>query len=280
MKREMVIILIFILLVSSPLSISADYVTHIGNCSINWTKGNIISMERSEMIVGEMGVPIDSNNRNIISINRARVNAYFNAREKAIINIIEVIKSIRINSKKLIKDLIRADRFTQRSLSMLILNSIIEKEYIHDFFTTHCKIMLKISDIIESLNYEFPSCNFPLRDDIPISTFYSGLIIDGRGLDIKPMIFPSIYSEDGLEIYGRFYVDSKYAIKHRMTSYCYTEDEALNIKRAGDHPYFTIALNAINGCPVISERDVRKIFSDKNTINNLKRCRVIFILDR
>ncbi len=99
-----------------------------------------------------------------------------------------------------------------------------------------------------------PAIELPVIDDSPLKTDYTGLIVDGRGLKLEPMLFPSIYDGDGVEIYGRTFIDSRFALKHGLASYCHTEDEARALGRAGDRPYYSVALKSMNACPVISER--------------------------
>jgi hypothetical protein len=94
------------------------------------------------------------------------------------------------------------------------------------------------------------------------------------------MIFPSIYDEKGLEVYSKNYIDIKYGMKHGIVSYAYNEKIASKNKKTGNHPYYTIALKKNKNCPVISFRDIKKIFGSDVTLKNLKRCNVIFIIDK
>ena len=121
---------------------------------------------------------------------------------------------------------------------------------------------------------------FPARIDNPIPTHYTSLVIDARGLGIEPMMLPSVYNENGLEIYGRYYVDIRHARRSGLIGYAYNENEAIKSPRTGNRPYYAIAVSGMKGCPVVSDRDIRKIFSSKNTIEQLKKCRVVFIIDK
>ena len=258
----------------------ADYITRSSNSSINWSKGYITAEGNSSIKIGEKGNPYNKYKKNLISINRARIDSYLEAREGAIVKIIEVIKSLRIDSDTTLNSLIIDNKFTQKRLFEVLSNSLKIKEYPIDFYSSKCKVKIRISDIITSIPYNFPSHDFPVKDDTTLQTYYSSLIIDGRDSNIIPMLFPSIYNEDGLEIYGRIYVDNKYLSKNGMVSYCYTSEEALVNKRAGEYPYFTVSIKEIKGCPVLSENDTRKILSCKKTIENLKKCKVIIILNK
>jgi len=119
-----------------------------------------------------------------------------------------------------------------------------------------------------------------MRSDIEISTLYTSLIIDTRGLGVKPMLLPVIYNESGLEIYSKDYFLASEALKHNAVSYVYNEKDAVKHRKAGRKPYFTSALKENNGSPVISDEDVKRLFSHKKNLDYLKKCRVIFIIDR
>src|SRR5208337_4872049 len=99
-------------------------------------------------------------------------------------------------------------------------------------------------------------------------------------LKVAPMILPSVFNENGLEVFGRLYVDIRHATRFGIVGYAFSEKEAMKSPLAGDHPYYTDAIGEMKGCPVISNRDVRKIFSSVRTVENLKKCRVIFIIDK
>jgi hypothetical protein len=268
---------ILIILSCSPL-VHADFIVTFEESLINWTKGKVTAQGRSSIVIGKKGLPVTYHSRMATTINKARMESYEIARDRALENIIKTIKSIRVDSDTMLINLISSNILTQKKISEAITHLITFKEYPIDFYSAQCEATIKIGDLIASIPYEFPSHEFPVQDDIPLKTNYSSLIIDGRDLGIQPMLFPSIYTEDGLEIYGRYFVDSRYAARNGLAAYCYNEDEAMEVNRAGDRPYYTTALKSFKGCPVISERDARRILSSNYTINNLKKCKVIIIL--
>lgn len=279
MSKKFKTFLACIIIVSSGSPpIHADFIISLKESSINWTKGVVTAQGRSSIVIGEKGSPITYYGRTATTINKARIESYQIARDRALERIIQTIKFIRVDSDSLLTDLIGSNRLTQKKITEAIMHLFTVKEYPVDFYSAECEVKIRIGDLIASIPYEFPSHDFPARYDTPIATSYSSIIIDGRDLEIKPMLFPSIFTEDGLEIYGRYLVDSRYAARNGLASYCYDEDEAMKLSRAGDRPYYTSALKSFKGCPVVSERDARRILSSKDTINNLKKCRVIIIL--
>ncbi len=274
---NIIIIQIYLFL---PLKGFADYISSVKNSQINWTKGYIVSRVKSSIHIERKGYPVDPMMGDNISINKARLNSYGRAREEAIENLMSAIKTMQIDSDNRMSDIISSERFTQMRLAEAVMQSIRLKEFPADYYSTGCEAKIKFGDIIASLPYAFPANDFPSRDDIILPTDYSGLVIDSRGLALEPMLFPSIYNENGLEIYGRIFIDNKYAYKKGIASYCYNEKEAMANSKSGKNPYFAIALRNLNGCPVLSDWDTRRILGSRITVNNLKKCNVIIILDR
>jgi hypothetical protein len=261
-------------------AVSADFLSTSRRYVINWSKGFIITTVTASIHIEPNGIPTDYYSGNNISLNKARIEAYNRAKAEAVENIMSAIKTIRIDSDRTLLDFIKEDKYTQKNIARILYDHIAYKEFPSSFSTSACEAKLKFGEIIASLPYNFPFHDFPAMENIPIETAYSGLIIDGRGLKLETMLFPSIHDEDGMEIYGRIYIDSHYACKKGIVSFCYNEYEALKHPNAGTKPYFAVAIKSINGCPVISENDKRKLLSSKITINNLKKCNVIIILDK
>ena len=247
--------------------------------SINWIKQSIYSFGTSKIEFNSRGLPIDSDSNEIISINRGRIAAYDRARESTIESIIQSIKNIRVDSDNRIIDIINENAITQSKLYDLINSNTRFKEYPINSFTAACKADLKINAIILALPFQYPMDEFPKREDNPVSTLYSSLIIDTRGLDVDPMIFPVVYNEDGLEVYSRNFISVKHAARRGMVSYTFSEKSAMKNRLAGHHPFFTVALKSHKGCPVLSNNDVKKLFSHNKTLDELRKCKVIFIID-
>ncbi len=259
---------------------AADLIVRRGDGSINWTRSFVSATGRSEATVAPEGAAIDPEDGQTLSINGARIDTYRRARESSIENLLRAMKTIRIDPDRRLGDFLQDDDTLRRRLSETLVEEITFRRYPAGFLTSACEARLNFGGIIGSLSWDFPAMELPVIDDTPLKTDYTGLIVDGRGLKLEPMLFPSIYDGDGAEIYGRTFIDSRFALKHGLASYCHTEDEARALGRAGDRPYYSVALKSMNACPVISERDARRVLAAKATRNSLKRCRVIIILDR
>lgn len=247
---------------------------------VSWTKGIIVSHGTYQIPLKVGGRPEDLVTGTVISLNRERTEAYLAARDRAIQGMAGMIRGIRIDPDTRFDDLLAKSDEVQSRIADLIAQRVRLTEFPVDFFTSGCRAELVIADLLQAVPYTYPANAFPTRIDNPIPTDYSSLIIDARGLGIEPMILPSVFDENGLEVYGRYNVNIRHAMRSGIVRYVYTDDEAARSPVTGSRPYYTIALGRLKGCPVISDRAVRKILSSAKTIEELKKNRVIFIIDK
>ncbi len=248
--------------------------------AIEWTRGVIIAHGVSRISLSERGRPVDPDSGSVMSLNQARMEAYRKAGERALESMTGLIKNIKIDADTTLTDLLEQSEVFRSRIAHIIQDRTKMKEYPVDFHSSVCRAELKIVDILPAIPYLYPMDEMPVRIDNPIPTNYTGLVVDARGMDIVPMMLPSIFNEEGLEVYGRYFVDIHSASRYGMVSYAFNEDEAMKSRRAGTRPYYAVAIRGMKGCPVVSDRDVRKLFSGAGTLESLKRCRVIFIIDK
>ena len=267
-----------LLILTAAAAATASYTPN-DKSSVEWEKDLITATARYSAQTDSRGVPIDYSDPSAQSPTRAKMEAYTKAREAASELIAFTLRDVRIDGNTLIKDIIDQNSSMQEKLSFLLRDKVKTRETPDGFLAARSSASLKISQLISALPFDYPGESIPRSAYRPLATEYTSLIIDVRGRGIPPMIFPSIYDEDGLEIYGRRYVNITQACAHGLVSYAPDERSAKKHKLAGSHPYYTSALSALNGSPVISMTDARRILAHDKTVEKLKRCAVIFIID-
>jgi hypothetical protein len=107
---------------------------------------------------------------------------------------------------------------------------------------------------------------------------YTGIIIDCRGFNIVPSLFPKIYSEGLEEIYSINFADPRHVVDEGLIQY--TTKDIQNSLRVGKNPLKIEAIGVIGNKPTnikISSTDARRIHGSKKNIQLLKECRVIVI---
>lgn len=246
----------------------------------DWTGGKVTVSEQSTIVTDNNGNPLDDETGNIISIAEAGNRAFERAKDAAFISAVEILKNIRIDNGTTLHELAVNDENVRQRFAVFLNSSVKYKEVYIDYLTRGINLEIKTGDLIKVINYDFPQKDFPLRGDMNLSTLYTSLIVDVRGLKIKPMLLPVIYNENGLEVYGKDFISAAEAVKYNAVSYVYNEKDGVNHKKAGTRPYFCVALKSVNGSPVISDDDIKRVYSDKKNLDYLRKCRVIFVIDR
>lgn len=245
---------------------------------IDWKAGIISAHATYEFQINEKGIPLSPISYTETTINRARKEALELAKDRAIENLCASIRKLKVDGEKTVGDIIQENENTRKKLSETIATAIVYRSSPANFYSETYEAKITFGNIIAALSFDFPELDFPQRDDAKIRTDYTSLIIDARGLNVHPMLLPSIYNEHGFEIYSHRYVKASAAHKFGLATYCNTETEAMKNKKAGSHPYYIAAIRALRGCPVISDRDARRILASPTTKENLKNCKVIIIL--
>ncbi len=105
---------------------------------------------------------------------------------------------------------------------------------------------------------------------------YTGLIVDCRGLGLKPVMSPVIKNANGEPIYGYKNLDSATVIQNGMAGY--TTDIA-NAARAGKNPLIVkaIGLDNHNGNPILSVADANRVLIENGATGFLDRTNVVFV---
>lgn len=111
---------------------------------------------------------------------------------------------------------------------------------------------------------------------------YTGLIVDARGLGVRPAMAPRILDDRGEEIYGSKYVSREYAVDIGMAAYDKDVERARMNERVADNPLIVKGIKA--GGPnktdvVISSLDATTVHNAAANMNFLQHCKVMFILD-
>lgn len=105
---------------------------------------------------------------------------------------------------------------------------------------------------------------------------YTGLIVDCRGLGLKPVMSPVIKNANGEPIYGYKNLDSATVIANGMASYTTDLSKAT---RAGSNPLVVkaIGLDTHNGNPILSVADANRVLIENGATGFLDRTNVVFV---
>ncbi|MGC8783954.1 MAG: hypothetical protein ACP5RN_06175 [Armatimonadota bacterium] len=115
------------------------------------------------------------------------------------------------------------------------------------------------------------------------SNTYTGVIIDTRGLGLRPAMSPKIRRQDGSEVWGTVNASQEFVIEQGIVAYAKTLEEAKANRRAGSNPLILRAVGYAKTpgrCdPVLSDNDVRLLLTANEASGFLNEYRVIFVVD-
>ena len=113
---------------------------------------------------------------------------------------------------------------------------------------------------------------------VPSSGGYTGLIVDCRGLGLKPVMSPVIKTDSGTSIYGHKNLDYDKVVALGMADYSYNLNSG--VARAGSNPLIVKAVSlegTLRGNPVVSAADANKILAENSVSHFLESTNVVFI---
>ena len=195
-------------------------------------------------------------------------------------------------------DLLQLDAFS--SASKLLKLEPDRNEPIYDYILNEKKFAVQYTDSTVVFRTQIPfygkkglasllvdagsdTGNFPEHEGYVLSTNFTGVVIDARGLGREPAFAPRIFDEDHREVYSIALMTEESFQKWGAVQYtndpCYTGFE----ERVGEKPARFVALindKLINTDISLSNDDVKILLQNKETKHNLAMGRVIIIIDK
>ncbi len=110
------------------------------------------------------------------------------------------------------------------------------------------------------------------------TTDFTGIIIDCRGTQLMPCLFPKVFNEKLQEVYSINFAAPQYAIERGLV--IYMKNEVTGHQRTGNNPLRVKALGTVGDTHtdiIISASDARRIHGSKNNLNSLRECRVVIL---
>lgn len=278
MKRAVVTIFVFVLvsgfgLVSSGRS--ADLVEKLPTGRINW----------ADRVIYAKGAGVPS--ADIANTPEGRERALMNARRKAYHGLLKTTKALRLTAEKTVDDYVEnRDDVLSKVEEMLQNTPVDDTRYLSDGTVEVVRKMaisgafsqLMLPDAIVQLDMkkmgkETPDAQQPV---------YTGLVVDARGVALKPALCFKILDESGHAVYGPAYVSREYAVQRGLCEYRTDLADIESSDRVGDNPLVVKGLKAaFPGSPniVISNTDAGHLRGAVAHLFLLRKCRVMVIAD-
>lgn len=242
--------------------------------SVNWSRGVVQAKG--------IGIPLpkipENSNARTVALTDAKLNAFR--------IILEIIRELRINGTIVVGDYeIQEPAIMSRIENMVKNAKVVKKEYLTDGTV---KIEMEVNLRGGFAQLVLPNDIKPL-DSITLVTMnkasspvFTGLVVDAKGLGVRPVMVPRILDENNQEVYGSAFVSREYAVQQGMSGYARNLKESLNNQRVADHPLVVKGLKTLGPGRseiVISNADASKLRSTSESLYFMKKCRVIIVVD-
>jgi hypothetical protein len=244
--------------------------------SVNWTK----------RVVSAVGIGAPSPNMPIAA---ARPNALRAAQMVALRNALEIVKGIPVSSNTVVENRIISNDIITTKIDGFLrgFEQQGKPKYMSDG-TVELTIDIPIDNELAELLLpetitDTPAIKKTIRDTRKKPAF-SGIIVDCTGLELVPSMVPSIFDEEGREVYGPSYISRTSVIKSGAAVYTTSVDIAKQyIDRIGTTPLLIKAISLADKSSndvLISKKEGKDIREHTANYSVLEQCRVVFVIDK
>jgi hypothetical protein len=213
------------------------------------------------------------------------------AKRIALRNLLETVQGMSLTSEVTVRNaMIENDVINTRVNGIVRGFTIVDTKYMS---TGDVEVTVEIPVTGALLNALLPQMGAPtplggqttpqtaVQTQQPTGVF-TGLIIDARGLNVRPAMAPKILDESGSELYGSRNVDRDWAVKTGMVGYDKDINRAKSNERVTNNPMVLKAEKAsgANKADVVLTNDAATQLRNAATNQSfLTQCKVMFIVD-
>jgi hypothetical protein len=272
-------VIVFLVLITGsvyaqPVGTVKDVIDPVGSTGkVDWTTGVITA-------VGIGAPPAQPANPA-----QARAMAERAAQVVAYRNLLEAIKGVRVDSTTTVENFIVTSDLIKTQVNGIIQGAtIMDKKYMSDG-SVEVTVGMKLNGALADVLLPKTPSTSPAGGTLAPGTsgqLYTGLIVDARGLGVRPAMAPKILNENGKEVYGSAWINRDYAVREGMVGYMKDPATAQVNPRVADKPLLVKALKVSGDGrvdTVISNADAAMLQSASQNLSMLEKCRVIILVD-
>ena len=240
---------------------------------------------------------------NVINAGQARRAAMRIAKQDALRQLIEIVNGVNVTSETTVSGAMFDDVIkTQVQGAIRGARRIGEPKYLSDTsvevtyevqMADISRVLLPMADKAPTLKYEdvvvgsavTPGASSDQESSAeagPTSGGVTGIIIDGKGLGLRPAMSPRVMNQSGSVVYGPGQYSRDYAASNGVVGYAKSLEQAKADPRVQGNP-LVIRGSSVSGASaadlVISNVDAGKIGRADGSAGLLGNCRVMFVLD-
>lgn len=218
---------------------------------------------------------------------QARAMAERAAQVVAYRNLLEAVKGVRVDSTTTVENFMVTNDTIRTEVSGFVQGAMVmDKKYMSDGsveVTVGMKLAGAMADALLPKTPPTPPTGITgtLSPATP-GQAYTGLIVDARGLGVRPAMAPKILNEDGKEVYGSAWINRDWAVREGMVGYLKDPLQAQQNPRVTDKPLMVKALKVSGDGRVdlvITNADGAMLHGVAQNLSFLEKCRVIILVD-
>ena len=274
-------ILLFIAGLGIPLFSQGFIGDQLENGSVNYA-------DRTITAIGIGFIP-----ENAINAGQARRSALRISKQDALRNLVEIVNGVVVTSETTVSGAMFDDEIKTRVKGVIRgAERVGDPKYLSDTSVevTYQVKMSGISEVLippaiisavlENTGTEKKSVINKTID--PSSGDITGIIIDAKGLKVRPALAPKVIDKDGGIIYGPGDYSREYAVTQGVVGYSKTIESAKKDSRVKGNP-LVIKATGVSGQNstdvIIGNEDIKRVCSANTSYDVLNDCRVIILLD-
>lgn len=216
---------------------------------------------------------------------QARAMAERAAQVVAYRNLLEAVKGVRIDSTTTVENFMVTSDVIRTQVSGFVQGAtVMDKKYMSDGsveVTVGMKLTGALADALLPKTPPAPPTGLVTTPGAAGQVF-TGLIVDARGLGVRPAMAPKVLNEDGKEVYGSAWINRDWAVREGMAGYLKDPVQAQQNPRVTDKPLLVKAIKAQGDARVdvvISNADASMIHGATQNLSFLEKCKVIILVD-
>ncbi len=215
---------------------------------------------------------------------QARAMAERAAQVVAYRNLLEAVKGVRVDSTTTVENFMVTSDVIKTEVSGIIQGAMVmDKKYMSDGSVEVTVGMKLTGALADALLPKGPTAPPAIAATPGVQAqLYTGLIVDARGLGIRPAMAPRVLNEEGKEVYGSAWISRDYAVREGMVGYLKDPVAAQSNPRVADKPLMVKAQKVSGDARVdvvISNADAAALQSASQNLSMLEKCRVIILVD-
>ncbi len=274
----------------AQVSAAGDTIERVGSGKINWTGGWVETTG--------LGAPPAKT-----PSGQARAMAQRAAHVVALRNLLELVKGVRVDAATLVENYMVTSDVIKTQVSGFVKGAVTTKTDFQADGAVEVTVRMPLwgnDSLISAFMDEKAIKPQEIPAELASDEGYTGLVIDGRGLGIKPAVFPVILDPSGAVLYGPDMVDRSIAQQSGMVGYktlpknadlsAVFGEDAYVVRpaavgagmREGRRPLRLKGADkagALNANIMISSEDAKKIKGDASMMVALKRSKVVIVTD-